>query len=143
MKPVSLFAIALSLALSAPVFANDEHHPEKAAAAQPAQANAPTTPAATVRKMQGNLKKMQAQLDRAAKAESDEERQKVMAEHVRTMQENMQLANHMQEGMMDCASMHEGMAIHGDTKSDRMQQIESRLDRLEKTMTNHGGTNAQ
>ena len=31
MKPVSSFAIALLLALSGPTFANDEHHPEKAA----------------------------------------------------------------------------------------------------------------
>lgn len=143
MKPVSIIAIALSLTLAAPAFANDEHHPEKAAAVQAAPVSSPATPTATVRKMQGNLKKMQAQLDRAAKAKSDDERQKVMAEHVRTMQENMQLASHMQEGMMNCASMHEGMAMHGDPKVDRMQQIESRLDRLEKSMANHGGTSAQ
>ena len=92
MKKIAMTAIAAALAFSAPVFADDAHHPEKAAEAK----GAPAQIAPQVKKMQDNLKKMQPQLDRIVKAKTDAERQKAMAEHMQTMQENMGMARGMQ-----------------------------------------------
>ncbi len=110
MNRITTSAIAASLAFSAPVFADDAHHPEKAAEA----GVAPAQPAAQqVRKMQDNVKKMQAQLDRVAKAKTDAERQTAMAEHMATMQENMGMARAMQAGMMGCPMTEGGMMGKG------------------------------
>ena len=114
MQKLAMTAIAASLAFANPAFADDAHHPEKgqettAAPAKPAAKTAPT-----VRKMQDNVKKMQAQLERIAGAKTDEERQKAMAEHMQTMQENMKMARGMMAGMMDCPMMEGGMPAHGE-----------------------------
>ncbi|MDZ4254661.1 MAG: hypothetical protein U1A72_18990, partial [Sulfuritalea sp.] len=76
MKKFAMTAIAASLAFAAPVFAEEAHHPEKAGETK----SAPAQPAPQVKKMQDNVKKMPAQLDRIAKAKTDEARQKAMAE---------------------------------------------------------------
>ena len=110
MKKIAMTAIAAALAFSAPVFADDAHHPEKAADAK----SAPAPLAPQVKKMQDNVKKMPAQLDRIAKARTDAERQKAMVEHMQTMQENMGMARGMQAGMMmDCPMMEGGMMGKG------------------------------
>lgn len=145
MKKIALTAIAAALAFSAPVFAEDAHHPVKAVDAK----DAPTQAAPQVRKMQDNVKKMQPQLDRIAKAKTDAERQKAMADHMQTMQESMGMARGMQAGMMDCPMMKDGMmgkggmgmmggnamAMAGDAASagapDRMQQMEKRMDMMQ------------
>jgi hypothetical protein len=111
MKKLAMTAIAASLAFSLPVFADDAHHPEKAAAAT-------NVPAPRVGKMQENVKKMQSswsyrQGQDAGERQEDAENQHAMrrndrqggktmgrraaegqgmAEHMRTMQErNMQM----------------------------------------------------
>lgn len=154
MKKLSTIAMAISLLLAAPAFAVDEHHPEPApsnqAAAKPG-AQASVDAPATVKKMQGNVKKMQEQLKRVATAKTDNERQKAMAEHMATMQENMHLAKGLQADAMDCSSMHGGMhgggmhdRMHGGIKGgmmgdaapspDRMQQMEKRMEMMEQMM---------
>ena len=139
MKKLAMTAIAASLAFAVPVFADDAHHPEKA---QEAKA-APAKPEQTVKKMQDNVKKMQGQLDRIAKAKSDDDRQNAMAEHMRTMQENMQMARGMQAGMMGCPMMEGGMMGKGGMGmmggpqaggADRMQQMERRMDMMQMMM---------
>ena len=153
MKNIAVTAIAAALAFSAPVFADDAHHPEKAADAK----SAPAPLAPQVRKMQDNVKKMLSQLDRVAKARTDAERQKAMAEHMQTMQENMGMARGMQAGMMDCQMMHGmmgkggmgmmqggmmgkgGMGMMGGATApaeaaDRMQQMEKRMDMMQMMM---------
>ncbi len=155
MKTTAMTAIATALAFSAPVFADDAHHPEQAAAAK----SAPAPLAPQVKKMQDNVKKMQPQLDRIAKAKTDAERQKAMAEHMQTMQENMHMARGMQAGMMmDCPMMEGGMMgkggmgmMHGGMMGkggmgmmgggvapadapDRMQQMEKRMDMMQMMM---------
>lgn len=134
MKTMSRLAMAMSLIFAAPVFADDAHHPEAAPAA-------PAAPA-TVTKMQGNVKEMQAQLDRVSKAKTDEERQQAMAEHMQTMMENMQLARGMPAGKMDCSTMHGGMKMgHAgapdQAASDRLQQLEKRMEMMERMMAPH------
>lgn len=114
MKTRSTLILAISLIFAGPALANDEHHPEKAAAAKgapaaPAAPAATVTPPATVKKMQDNVRKMQAQLDRASQAKTEGERRQAMDEHMRTMAENMRLAGGAPSAMMDCADMHGGM----------------------------------
>ena len=154
MNKFAMTAIATALAFSAPAFAEDAHHPEKAGEAK----SAPAQPAPQVRKMQENVRKMPAQLDRIAKAKSDEARHKAMAEHMQTMQENMKMAHDMKAGMMDCPMMEGGMmgkggmaAMHGGMMGkggmgmmaggaapaaapDRMQQMEKRIDMMQMMM---------
>lgn len=146
MKTLSTLAMAISLIFAAPAFANDEHHPEKAPAAKTASAPADANVPATVKKMQGNVKKMQAQLDRVSKAKTDDARQKAMAEHMQTMQENMHLARGMQSDMMDCEAMHGAMM--GKTSSaegapDRMQKMEMRMEMMEQMMRRQEGATGQ
>ncbi|MDK9703019.1 MAG: hypothetical protein OEL20_07740 [Sulfuritalea sp.] len=164
MKKFAMTAIAAALAFSAPVFADDAHHPEKAADAK----SAPAQPAPQVKKMQDNVKKMPAQLDRIAKAKTDPERQKAMAEHMQTMQENMVMARGMQAGMMmDCPMMEggmmgkggmgmmgkggmmgggmgmmgggQGMAGADDMMAKRMEMMEKRMDMMQMMMQGRMG----
>ncbi len=143
MKHLTLTALAASLAFSASVFADDAHHPEKAGEAKPASAQPVAVP---VKQMQDNLKKMQTQLDRVAKAKTPEARQQAMAEHMQTMQENMMAGKAM---MMDagkgCPVMKDGMmskggmgAAGGGNQSgavhERMQQMEKRMDMMQMMM---------
>jgi len=134
-------AIAASLALTNPAWADDAHHPEKAqeaaAPAKPAatRAGAKTEPA--VQKMQANLKTMKAQLDRIAAARTDAERRQAIAEHLQTMQDNMRLAQGMAGGMMMGCPMMEGgmmgggMMMGGGDMAERMQQMEKRMDMMQ------------
>ena len=146
MNKIAMTAIAAALAFSTPVIAEDAHHPEKAAEAKGATAQ----PAPQV-------KKMPAQLDRVAKARTDAERQKAMAEHMQTMRENMKMAHDMKAGMMDCPMMEGGMMGKGGMgmmgggmmgkggmgmgggaapadAPDRMQQMEKRMDMMQMMM---------
>lgn len=137
MKSLSTIAMAISLIVAAPAFANDEHHPEKTQAAKTTVSQANTDLSATVNKMQGNVKKMQAQLSRVGKAKTDEARQKAMTEHMLTMQENMHLASGIQDGMMDCETMHGAMMGTAESTGgtpDRMQQMEKRMEMMEQMM---------
>ena len=142
-----------SLATAMPAVADDAHHPERVQATQsaPTQATAKATAKAseqTVKAMQKNVEKMQIQLDRVAKAKTDDERQKAMAEHMLTMRENMQMASGMQAGTMGCPMMgamgQGGMGMMmgsggpmGNT-DDRMQQMEKRMDMMEMMMKSGG-----
>jgi len=146
---------SLSLATALPAVADDAHPPEQAAASQSAPPNAKAS-GQTIKGMQANVKKMQTQLERIAKAKTDDERQKVMAEHMQTMQENMQMARGMQAGMMGCpmmgagvmgpGMMGQGMMGQGMMGSggpmggaeDRMQQMEKRMDMMEMMMKSGG-----
>lgn len=143
-------AIAASVALASPVFADDAHHPEKTAAAKPSAEQS----SQTIKGMQDNVKKMRAQLDRAAKARTDSERQSAMAEHMRTMQDHMAMAHSMGGGMaMGCPMMGQGMGMMGmgrmggssasDVPSaatdDRLQRMERRMDMMEQMMKQQGG----
>jgi len=138
-----------SIATAMPAVADDAHHPERAPAAQsaPTQATAKASEQ-TVKAMQKNVEKMQLQLDRVAKAKTDDERQKAIAEHMLTMRENMQMASGMQAGMMGCPMMGKmgqgGMGMMmgsggpmGST-DERMQQMEKRMDMMEMMMKSGG-----
>ena len=146
MKRLTLTAIAASIAFSFPAFAEEAHHPEKAAAAKPVSAQPVAAP---VTKMQANVKKMPAQLDRVAKAKTPEERQQAMAEHMKTMHENMMAGKAMMMGeSMGCPMMKDGMMDKGGmgmmggmpdgaapaNPAERMQTMEKRMDMMQMMM---------
>src|SRR5574337_1116851 len=131
-------AIATSLALTSPAWADDAHHPEQdqqaATPAKPAPKAAVTPPAAkpdpALQKMQANLKAMKGQLDRIAAAKTDAERRQAIAEHFQTMQDNMRLAQGM-AGRMGCPMMDGGMMMGGGDTAKRMEQMEKRMDMMQ------------
>lgn len=148
MKKFALTAIVVALGFSAPVIADDAHahHQEPVADAK----IAPVEFVPQVKRMQANVKKMQTQLDRLAKAKTDAERQQAIAEHMHTMKESMDMARGMQAGKMECPMMEGGMgkmgkggmmgmmgggmgAKAGDA-AERMQQMEKRMDMMQSMM---------
>lgn len=141
----SLTAFAAAMVLALPAHAVDEHHPEGQSAA-PAQA-----PAKTVQQMQDNAKKMESQLDRLAKAKTPEERQKLLAEHMQTMRENMMLGQQMGMGDAGCPMMgmmgrggmmmgSGGAGMDPEAMMNRMQHMEKRMDMMQMMMERQMGS---
>ncbi len=162
MQTLAMTVVAASLAFALPAFADHAHHPEQGQEAKAAPGKSAANTAATVQKMQENVKKMQAQLERVAAAKTDEERHKAMAEHMQTMRANMKLVHSMKAGMMNCPMMEHGMmekggmgmmgggmmgggmtgggmgmmgggAEHGGSH-EHMQQLEKRMDMMQMMM---------
>jgi hypothetical protein len=138
MNKFAMTIIAASLALIVPAYADDAHHPETAVAATAKSAE-------PVKQMQDNVKKMQSQLVRIGKTKDDGERQKLMAEHMKTMHENMMLA----KGMTGCPMMKGGMdkgamQMDGTAEAEpmmlRMHEMEKRMDSMQIMMEQMGKT---
>ena len=136
MKKLVMTIIAASLAFANPVLAVDAHHPDKT----PVTANKPAAP---VKQMQDNVKKMQSQLERIGKTTDDAERQKLVAEHMKTMHENMQAAKGMMGDGMGCSMMKDGMDMgmmkkgggsDAEPMMQRMQGMEKRMDMMQMMM---------
>lgn len=145
--------LAASMTLASSARAEDTHHPEQktdvASAKVPAKVSGPASSEA-IRKMQGNVKKMRSELDRIAKAKTDEERQKLLVEHMQTLHENMMTAKGMMDGracpMMRGGKGGMGMGGMGMMKGadgevagqgmgmDRMQMMEKRMDMMQMKM---------
>ncbi|MDT3706253.1 MAG: hypothetical protein ROZ09_05460 [Thiobacillus sp.] len=133
MKRHALFAALMVSVLSMqPVLAVDAHHPD-----QKAGVAAPTADQ-TIQKMQANTKRMQSQLEQMAKSKDPVQRQKLLQEHMQTMQENMMAGKSMMGGMMDCPMMKDGMMGGGmgtpggdDMMAKRMEMMEKRMDMMQ------------
>jgi hypothetical protein len=95
------------------------HHPAGAASA-PAPAGAP---------MQDRMKAMRQMHDKMMNAKTPEERQALMAEHMKTMQDGMQMMKGMGGGMggMDAKGMPADMA-------QRQRMMEARMDMMQMMM---------
>jgi hypothetical protein len=135
--------ITSSLAIQ-PVLANEAHHPD-----QKAGVGKPTADQ-TIQRMQANTKRMQAQLEQMAKSNDSNQRQKLMQEHIQTMQENMMTGKSMIGGMADCPMMKDGMmgggmgmmgggmqggvTAQGDMMAKRMEMMEKRMDMMQMMM---------
>jgi hypothetical protein len=157
MKCPTLFATLMLSALAVqPAFAVDAHHPDqKAGVAAPAADQ-------TIQKMQANTKRMQSQLEQMAKSKDPVQRQKLMQEHLQTMQENMTAGKSMMGGMMDCPMMKDGMMGGGmgmmggkggmmgqgmqggmagqdDMMTKRMEMMEKRMDMMQMMMQKNLG----
>jgi len=102
---------------------------------------------AQIERMQQNLKAMEAQLDRIANAGSEAERQAALAEHMASMQAQMQMAMAQRGSSTDCPmgaagmGMMGGPGMQGDLGS-RMHQMEQRLDMMQMMMQGMMGGSA-
>jgi hypothetical protein len=142
-KTLSIAAgiVAASMMMTANVHAEGAHPPEQKTHAASAKAVAlPSSEA--IRKMQGNVKKMRSQLDLIGRAKTDEERQKLLTEHMQTLHENMMTARGMMSGGA-CPMMRGGMGMtkgaDGEAAGqgmgmDRMQMMEKRMDMMQMKM---------
>ena len=110
-----------------PAFAEESHHPAQPGGTPTTQAQADGK---TVQKMQDNLGRMHTQLQRLAKAKTADKRQKLMDEHMKTMQENMGMAKGMQSGMMDCPMMQGGMGMMGQGKVSQHDMMSKRMEMM-------------
>lgn len=101
MKKIAISALVLALGSAYPAFAEEAHHPEQVAA-KPVQA---PDAEKSVQKLKENARKLQAQTDKITKTRDPKERQKLLAEHMQTLQESMMTAKGMQAGGMNCPMM--------------------------------------
>ena len=146
MKKLLISSVVAGLLIGAPVvYADDAHHPD-----QQGQTSKVTAPVSAdgdkaAQKMQENVKKMQAQLDKIQKTKDPKARQKLMMAHMQTMRESMMLGESMMPGMMDCSMMKGGMmkgAMMGegeagaspDAMMERMNGMEKRMDMMQMMM---------
>ena len=128
------------------VYADDAHHPGKPGQTGNVTASASTESDSTVQKMQENMKKMRAQLDKIQKTKDPELRQKLMMEHMQTMHDNMMMGRQMMTGTCSMKNgemmgpmmhgmMDEGDAgISPDAMMDRMSKMEKRMDMMQMMM---------
>ena len=99
--------------------------------------SAPAKPAMSIdmdkhmSKMQGNMKAMQAQMDRIHKTTDPKERQKLMQAHMTAMQENMKAMRDMGGPMMKGGGEHGGMMMDGKKGGDMMKRHELMMNRMD------------
>ena len=108
-----------------------KHHPETA---NPSAARFKKTPAMPMgadrmAAMDQHMKAMQAMHEKMAAAKTPDERQALMAEHMKLMQDGMAMMQQMggMGGMQDCKGM-------GGDMASRQQLMEKRMDMMESMM---------
>ena len=112
MKRILIAALASGLALVPVAYANDSHHADKAMAGAATQAQLPMEQ--TAKHMQKNVSRMHAQIDGIEQAKDPAQREKLLAEHMQTMRENMALGQTlMPGGAMGMMGGQGGMGMHG------------------------------
>ena len=132
-------ALILSTMAIQPALAVDAHHPD-----QKAGVAAPTADQ-TIQKMQANTARMKSQLEKMAQSDDPAQRQKLMQEHMQTMQENMMAGKSMMGGMTGCPMMKngmmDGMGAPGSDEgmSKRMDMMEKRMDMMQMMMQSSRG----
>ena len=147
MKKLLIGSIVAGLLMGTPVvYADDGHHPDQQGQTSKVTAPASAESDSAMQKMQENMKKMRAQLDKIQKTKDPELRQKLMMEHMQTMHENMMMGRQM---MMGTCSMKDGEMMgpmmHGmkdegetgmspDAMMDRMNKMEKRMDMMQMMM---------
>lgn len=129
MKTLSLIALAGSLVLGAPVFAEEAHHPEGAASA--AKAPTPSQEAAkpSMKQMDASMMAMQEMHEKMMAAKTPEERSALMADHMKAMQGGM--------AMMGAMAANGKNTMKGNKPSDpaaRQYMLEKRMDMMESMM---------
>lgn len=115
-----------------------QHHPNVAAAGQPpaGQAGPAPGPASADRMaaMDRQMKAMREMREKMANAKTPEERNALMAEHMKTMQEGMATMNMMGgPGMGPMGGMQGGKPMAG-TMNERQQMMEKRMDMMQSMM---------
>ena len=95
----------------------------------------------TTERLQGNMRKMQTQMEQIRATKDDKERERLMDEHMKTMQEGMGMMRNMGGGMMQ--GMTDGgtrgagpdaMAPGSGDMPGRMDMMERRMDMMQMMM---------
>lgn len=115
----------------------DEHKDHHPAGATSTAATAKKSPAKSVNadkmaSMDKKMKDMQAMHEKMASAKTPEERQALMAEHMKMMQDSMGMMKQM-GGMSGMGGMQGGKGMSGNM-ADRQQMMEKRMDMMESMM---------
>jgi len=115
-----------------------QHHPVVVAASQPpaGQAGPAAGPASADRMaaMDRQMKTMREMREKMANAKTPEERNALMAEHMKTLREGMAMMNMMGgPGMGSMGGMPGGKPIPG-TLNERQQMMEKRMDMMQSMM---------
>ena len=131
---VSVFAFAGSAAWAAEPDEHQAHHPATASAPAKAAPAAPGTAmtAAPMPGMDARMKAMQAMHEKMMVAKTPEERQALMAEHTKAMQDGMAMM-----GSMGGAAGKDGMQCNmpaGAGTCPQMQTLEKRMEIMETMM---------
>lgn len=116
MKSTHLLSLAIAVAVAAPstltLAAQDDehagHHPAPAASAPGAKA-VPGKPAADMARMDTQMKAMAQMHEKMQAATTPAERNALMAEHMKSMQEGMTMINGMSSGGMGNMAMRQQM----------------------------------
>lgn len=153
----SLLTAALAVTLAAmnvDVVADDAHHPEKTQAAQPPGQGSGMTgggmmsggmmmSGGDMQRMQDQMRKMQMQMDDIRKTTDPKKRDRLIDEHMQSMQDGMEMMRGMGGGMMQGmmgGDMHSGKAMQGgnmpkaDDMMGRMDMMEKRMDMMQMMM---------
>ncbi|RZI40040.1 hypothetical protein EGT07_25670 [Herbaspirillum sp. HC18] len=110
MKPLYALVATIALATAAvPVFAadtadHDQHHPDSAPAAKAPPAKSTKLADGKITKMDGQMKAMQEMHDKMMAAKTPEERNALMADHMKMMQKSMAMMNDMMGSPSDSKS---------------------------------------
>ena len=137
MKLASSLSIALAVAITgAPIWAattaeHDAHHPAGAASA-PIAKSMPSKSKLAMARMDSQMKSMHEMHNKMMAAKTPEERNALMAEHMKTMQDGMTMMNGMSSGGMssmpkDMATRHQMMEKHMEMMHAMMQMMMDRL----------------
>ncbi len=130
MKIIPSIALAIAIAATgAPAWAasdaqQDAHHPAGAASAPKAKAMPGKSNPAMAR-MDGQMKAMREMHDKMMAAKTPEERNALMAEHMKTMQDGMAMMNGMSSG--GTAGMQGDAATRSQMMEKRMQMMQSMM----------------
>jgi hypothetical protein len=129
-KTIPSIALALVIAATAAqtwaadATQHDAHHPAGSASAPKAKAMpGKSNPAMT--RMDGQMKTMQEMHDKMMTAKTPEERNALMAEHMKTMQDGMAMMNGTSPGGM--AGMQGDAATRNQMMEKRMEMMESMM----------------
>lgn len=136
---ISLCVAATSLgALAQSADEHKDHHPADAAPPAttvkkaPKQTTAKPLSADKIAQIDKQMKSMQAMHDKMMAAKTPEERQALMAEHMKMMQEGMSMMKDMKsQGGMGGMQGSQGM---GGDMANRQQMMEKRMDMMESMM---------
>jgi hypothetical protein len=102
-------------------------------AAQPANDHQPSTAAPPgMQQMQGRMQDMQALMDRIHKTEDPQERQRLMHEHMQSMQQGMMMMGQMMRAQGDAPAQGRECA-QGDTEC-RMQRMQGQQQMMNQRM---------
>jgi hypothetical protein len=152
LRPLALAAVLAALSFVAHAQTNPEdhaaHHPEGAsapAATAPAPAPAPMPGAGAsaapmgstdqMSRMDQHMKAMREMHEKMAKARTPKEREALMAEHMKLMQEGMAMMEGMKGmGGMGAMNAPRGAASSPSTPAARMQALEQRMDMMQSMM---------